>query len=61
MLRSTIIVLPLLLLASCATDSTMQDTSLAAMQDPKAGGAAPVTHEPYGSEMKEFQTHPPAT
>jgi len=30
------------------------------MQDPGAGGAAPVTHEPYGSEMREFQTHAPA-
>jgi len=40
-----------LILASCATDPNMQDDK---------GSAAPITHEPYGSEMKEFKTHPPA-
>jgi len=49
MLRAIIIVPTLLLLASCATNSTVQDN-----------GTAPITHEPYGSEMKEFKTHPPA-
>jgi hypothetical protein len=53
----SLLILPLLLLTSCATDS---DVRFGAMQDPKQGGAAPVTHEPYGSEMKEFKTHPPA-
>ena len=38
--------LAILLLSSC---TTTQD----------AGEAAPLTHEPYGSEMKEFKTHPP--
>ena len=45
-----LIVLPLVALASCATDRNMQDNK---------GGAAPITHEPYGSEMKEFATYPP--
>ena len=60
MLRSLLIVVPMLLLASCASTSTRNtQTSYGAMQDTGAGGAAPVTHEPYGSEMREFQTHSP--
>src|SRR5687768_1524645 len=39
-----------LLLASCASDPTMQADK---------GGSAPITHEPYGSEMKDFKTHAP--
>jgi hypothetical protein len=56
MLRS-IIVLPLLLLTSCAADPSIQETN---PPPDKQGGAAPITHEPYGSEMKEFKTHPPS-
>jgi quercetin dioxygenase-like cupin family protein len=47
-MRSTILLA--LLLASCTTTQ----------ERPHSGGAAPITHEPYGSEMKEFKTHPPA-
>ena len=60
MLRSMlrlIIVLPLPLLASCATDPSMQETPL---PPEKQGGAAPITHEPYGSEMKEFKVQAPS-
>lgn len=46
-----LIVPTLLILASCASEPTMQADQ---------GGAAPTTHEPYGSEMKDFKTHPPA-
>src|SRR5687767_11285868 len=41
-----------LLLCSCAADNN-------STQGKNAGEAAPITHEPYGSEMKEFKTHPP--
>lgn len=51
MLRATII-LSALFLASCASNSTNQADD--------RGGSAPITHEPYGSEMKPFNTNPPA-
>ena len=39
------------LLTACASNSSNQAGQ---------GGAAPITHEPYGSEMKPFETYPPA-
>jgi hypothetical protein len=39
--------LSLTLLASCASD-----------EGRTADATAPITHEPYGSEMREFNTHP---
>ena len=47
-------ILPLLLLASCAADTSHNDLRYGAMQD---GSPAPITHEPYGSEMRDFATH----
>ncbi|MCI0632226.1 MAG: cupin domain-containing protein [Phycisphaerales bacterium] len=36
-------------LAGCASDNRTRQ-----------GGAAPITHEPYGTEMQPFETNPPA-
>ena len=36
-------------LASCASD-----------KGSKQGGSAPITHEPYGTELQPFETNPPA-
>jgi hypothetical protein len=56
---STMLVASWLLASSCASDSATQRSSGTGGGDAR-GGNAPITHEPYGSEMKDFDTHAPA-